>query len=65
MEHREAVEREADPAEKVIQTMPNFAGGETAFLALVDEGLADIEAGRVVPFDVVAARFRRKGYGQT
>ena len=44
--------------------MPNHAANEAEFLALVDEGLADIDAGHTVPFETVAANLRRKIYSQ-
>ena len=64
MEHPRVIEHDADPSQKIYPDMPNHAANEAEFLALVDEGLADIDAGRTVPFEAVAAKFRRKIYGQ-
>ena len=64
MEPSEVAERAADPAQKLYPDMPNHAASEDGFLALVDEGLADMEAGRTVPFETVAAKLRGKMYGE-
>ena len=53
---------EPDPAQTIYPDMPCYVANEAEFIAAVDVGLADIEAGRTVPFDVVAAKLRR-GYG--
>ncbi len=64
MEHPNAIEHDTDPAQKIYPDMPNHAANEAEFLALVEEGVADIDAGRTVPFEAVAAKLRRKIYGQ-
>ena len=64
MEHRPVVERDIDPAQKIHPDMPNHAANEAEFLALVNDGVADIEAGRTVQFETVAAKLRRKMYGR-
>ncbi len=43
----------------VLPDMPCYVATETEFLAAVDVGLADIEAGRTVAFDTFAANMRR------
>ncbi len=48
MKHPRVIEHDADPAQKIYPDMPNHAANEAEFLALVDEGLADINAGRTV-----------------
>ena len=64
MDHPSIIEHDADPAQKIHPDLPNHAADEAEFLALVDEGLADIDAGRTAPFEAIAVKLRRKIYGQ-
>ncbi len=48
---------------KIYPDMPNYADTEAAFLAAVEIGFADLDAGRTVSFEEVAAEFRRN-YGK-
>ena len=52
-----------EAATRIYPDMPNYVGTEAAFVAAVEEGLADIRAGRTVPFAEVAAELRRN-YGK-
>ena len=48
-----------EAATRIYPDMPSYVGSEAAFLAAVDKGLADLDAGRTVSFADVAAEFRR------
>jgi hypothetical protein len=45
---------------KIYPDMPNYVGTEAAFLAAVEIGIADLDAGRTVSFEEVAAEYRHQ-----
>ncbi len=58
------LERRQTQAEDAADTdmypdMPNHVGTEAEFLAAVEIGLADLDAGRTVSFEVLVAKYRR------
>jgi predicted transcriptional regulator len=44
---------------EIYPDMGNYVGTAAEFLAAVDKGLADLDAGRTVSFEEVAAEFQR------
>jgi predicted transcriptional regulator len=53
------------PVDQAIHPgMPCYVANDAEFIAAVEIGLADLAAGRTVPFAEVAAEFRRT-YGKT
>jgi predicted transcriptional regulator len=48
------------PAEMVAEAVRFFVQSEEDFIAAVDEGLADLDAGRSVPHETIVADFNRR-----
>jgi predicted transcriptional regulator len=48
-----------EAATQIYSDMPNYVGSEAEFLAAVEVGLADLDAGRTVSSEVLVAKYRR------
>jgi predicted transcriptional regulator len=64
MAQRKIIHDDADPAQKIYPDLPNYVATEAEFIAAVEVGLAEIDAGQTVPFDIVAADLRRTIHGK-
>jgi predicted transcriptional regulator len=64
MAQPEPITDDTDPARAIHPDLPNHVATDAELIAAVQEGLADIEAGRTVPFETVAAELRRMIHGK-